>query len=473
MWAEGLRPVSDAFHLVELGCGDGSNLLPLAFYNPRSTFIGIDNCRSQLDRARAGASCVGLKNIDFVLKDIRDLDAERSIPCDYVIAHGVYSWVSRDVRNALLAFCERSLAPAGVTYISYNAQPGWATRNLVRETLLRARSVREAAIEEKARKAIEVADQLLNDLPSRDYASATLLGSELERVSRGTPFYVFHEYLAEVNDGFWFRDFAEAAQQYGLHHVTDAQFCRWEGYMPENIRMTMASRDVSPVDREERADLLCHRSFRASILCRADAPRTPIPHGKLLDEVRLATSLHSESDPLDLTEGVVGRFRRDHGPEIRLDASITKAAVVLLAARWPSALRLEQLYHEAVTLLAAHGCPLAENAGTQLSTELANLFETGQIDVHVREDAERLAPMEYPKVHRLAAFEAERQDTLTSQYHVSLAFDRRVLAFIRRLDGSRSAMELRHVFGAELVEQTLPLLMRSGLLADTHRTERE
>jgi Predicted methyltransferase regulatory domain len=185
----------------------------------------------------------------------------------------------------------------------------------VRETLLRARSVREAAVEHKAARAIDVAAQLLEDLPSRDYAFAVLLAGELERVRDGKPFYVFHEYLAEVNEGFWLRDFVECARRNSLDYVADAQFCRWEGHVSAELKAVLAKRDLDPIEQEEAADLLGDRYFRASILCRTDAPRASTSHRELLEEVHIATSLCAQSDPFDLTEGVVERFFRTQGPE--------------------------------------------------------------------------------------------------------------------------------------------------------------
>jgi len=153
-------------------------------------FLGIDSSENELGLARENARCLGIENLHFVHADVRDADPAAFAPCDFLIAHGLYSWVSYDVREAILRFCRESLGPSGLAYISYNAQPGWATRRLVRETLLRSRLVRDAAIEEKATRAIEVATQLLEDLPSRNYASAVLLAKELECVRDGKPFYV-------------------------------------------------------------------------------------------------------------------------------------------------------------------------------------------------------------------------------------------------------------------------------------------
>ena len=186
-WWDGPHPPTQRFRVAELGCGDGANLLTLAFYHPESMFIGIDNSKTAIDQASDGARQLQLANIRFLLKDIRGLEPAEIDACDYILAHGLYSWVPEDAQEALLSFCRQCLTPSGVAYISYNAQPGWAMRRVVRETLLRARSVQEVAVEDKAKKAIEVATQLLEDMSSRNYAFAALLAEELERVRDGNP----------------------------------------------------------------------------------------------------------------------------------------------------------------------------------------------------------------------------------------------------------------------------------------------
>ncbi len=452
------------FGLVELGCGDGANLLPLAFYNPESVFIGIDSAASELDLAREGAKYLGLNNIRFVLKDVCDLEPADFAPCDYVIAHGLYSWVPEDARDAILRFCRETLTLTGLAYISYNAQPGWATRRLVRETLLRNRSVQEAALENKAERAKAVAAQLLEDLPSRDYAHAVLLAEELERVRDGKSGYVFHEYLAEVNDGFWLRDFVEKARGFGLDYVCDAQFCRWEGHVPVALRDALAKRDFDPIEQEEAADLLCHQSFHASILCRADAPRASTSHQELLEEIHIATSLSAKSDPFNLAEGIVERFAGTSGVEITLDASITKAAMISLARQWPKGKSLKVLQEQAVNILVSNGFEVGPDAYAQLSHDLIALFEAGQVDFRLKEPEYTTDIPEFPKAHALARYEAEHREALTTPHHLPLPFEADDLAWVRALDGSRSQETLAQEFGEKHVMETLGILARWGLL---------
>lgn len=464
LWPHGPRPLTQRFVLTELGCGDGANLLPLAFYNHEATFIGIDSCAAAIHCVQEGVSRLGLENIHFVQEDVRTLEQSDFRSSDYIIAHGLYSWVPKKARQAILNFCQNSLTPSGLAYISYNAQPEWSMRSLVRDTLLRAPSVREAAVEHQAARAVEVATQLLEDLPSRDYDFGALFAEELARVRDGNLGYVFHEYLAEINEGFWLRDFVAHAQEHGLDYVADAQDFRWEGQIPQALRCSLAERDLDPIEQEEMADLLCHRHFRASILCRTDAPRQSMTPLEILQTAFIGTSLCAESDPFDLTEGKAETFCRDHGAKITLDASITKAAILLLAHQWPEGIRFESLWQRASQFLICHGYGVNSGAREQLLEELIVLYEIGQLDLRLDEPNYRWDIPEYPRAHALARYEAQHREALTSPFHLPVTFEPEALQFVHELDGSRSNKELQREFGSEMIDQTLPVLARWGLL---------
>ena len=116
-WSQGCSPNTESFSAAELGCGDGGNLLPLAFYNPESAFVGIDSSRQAVKRAQDGANRLGLQNVRYICCDVRDLAAIDFPQFDYIIAHGLYSWVPDDARAAILAFCRGALASDGLAYI--------------------------------------------------------------------------------------------------------------------------------------------------------------------------------------------------------------------------------------------------------------------------------------------------------------------------------------------------------------------
>jgi SAM-dependent methyltransferase len=465
-WSGGPAPVDECYSVAELGCGDGGNLLPLAFYHPACTFLGLDSSPAALARAQADASRLGLANVRFVCVDIRDVAAREFGAFEYIIVHGLYSWVPDNARAAILRFCRDGLAPSGLAYISYNAQPGWSTRQLVRDTLRRSQSVREADIGDKAVRAIEVASRLLEDIPSSQFASTVVLAAELERVRSGQPSYVFHEYLADTNDGFWLRDFVERARLCGLAYVIDAHFCRWEGQVPRELRTAIAQRRMDPVDEEETIDLLGHRYFRASILARADASKTIVSHDELIECAHIAAAVRPQSLPLDLDEGVAQQFVGVGGSEITIDFSVAKAALALLGPDWPRGIPFEWLYQRSLSFLARNDRPAPPDGRRHLLDAIKFLFEAGQVDLRVREPACGPPVSQYPTAHSLARWEAEGRNALTTPHHLTVAFDPDTMDFVRSLDGSRSRSELQHEFGSEFVDRTLPILGRCGLLVD-------
>ncbi len=114
------------FTWCELGCGLGVTAVVYGAVNPEATFLGIDAMPRHVGFARQLADAAGAHNVSFHALDFEaalDLDLP---PLDYVVAHGVYSWVDEAAQAALHRFVDRHLAPGGIVYLSYNAMPGWA-----------------------------------------------------------------------------------------------------------------------------------------------------------------------------------------------------------------------------------------------------------------------------------------------------------------------------------------------------------
>ena len=129
----GMQPAPiNRCRVLELGCGVGANLIGMAFQLAASEFIGLDLARRPIASGQAFVSELGLRNISMHSMDLREASLERFGRFDYIIAHGVYSWVPQPVRKRILAICREMLNPQGVAYISYNAYPGNHLRDLVR-----------------------------------------------------------------------------------------------------------------------------------------------------------------------------------------------------------------------------------------------------------------------------------------------------------------------------------------------------
>ncbi len=81
---------------------------------------------SHINFASGLARQAGLDNIHFLEADFRHLDKEEIPSCDFIVCHGVYSWISQENHAAIRKFVKEKLKPGGIFYISYNCLPGWA-----------------------------------------------------------------------------------------------------------------------------------------------------------------------------------------------------------------------------------------------------------------------------------------------------------------------------------------------------------
>jgi tRNA/tmRNA/rRNA uracil-C5-methylase (TrmA/RlmC/RlmD family) len=113
----------------------GDNLVPMALGLPAARFVGVDLSPRQVEVAQRTIAALGLSNIEFREADIAAIDASWG-EFDYVIAHGVYSWVPEPVRERLLALCNANLAANGVAYVSYNTNPGWRVHGMIRDMMI-------------------------------------------------------------------------------------------------------------------------------------------------------------------------------------------------------------------------------------------------------------------------------------------------------------------------------------------------
>ena len=262
--------------VLELGCGDGGNLLPLAERFERSRFEGIDLAASHVARARDLAARVGLQNLAVERADVRTLEVEEGA-YDYVIAHGLVSWIPPDAFEATLALVRRALAPNGVAMISFNAWPGWHDYATVRRFMVH----HTAPMTEPAKKIAE-ARRAAQWFCARVAGEAqqekgALVTKVHQHITRASDALVRHDYLAEEHHPFWFEDFMARADEHGLAFLCNARQGRHgvDGFDERTQSMLRSIPDV--VRRQQYIDFFANTKFRTVLLVRQDASFAPEP----------------------------------------------------------------------------------------------------------------------------------------------------------------------------------------------------
>jgi SAM-dependent methyltransferase len=237
--------------VLEIGCGTGANLIPMAYGLPQARFLGVDLASSAVAEGCRTADALGLANIELRVMDLAALDEGEF---DYIIAHGVYSWVPEEVRDALLRVCGKLLAPRGVAFVSYNVYPGCHLRAMLREPLLfhvgDLQDPRQRM--DEARTFIEWLRQAQGD---------TEFGHDLADALTRSEGAIYHDDMAEINVPVYFHQFMAQAAGHGLQFLGEANaFEMWaQGVtLPEE-----------PLLREQYLDFARLRRFRRTLLCRA------------------------------------------------------------------------------------------------------------------------------------------------------------------------------------------------------------
>ena len=273
----------------ELGCAHGDTLAALAAAYPDGRFLGIDINAAHITSAKRLARDGALENIGFLERDFEDLLGEDIGEFDYVVAHGLMSWVSPAKRAALIAFARAKLKPGGLLYVSYNAMPGWASVEPLRQLLLFPSGGAGESTLDRARRGLEFAQSL--ERAGAEYFSANPSASEMLRtMEKAGLAYVVHEYMHEHWVPMYFARVAwEMAQQ-------ELQFA---AALPvhENFRDLALPEAVEPVlasvhDRvtlESLKAFATNEFFRRDVYVKGTVARSPNVTATWLDETPWGT----------------------------------------------------------------------------------------------------------------------------------------------------------------------------------------
>ena len=261
----GVSPAPPArCRVLELGSSMGANIIPMAADLPESEFVGIDLSAKQVKMGKEIIAELGLKNIELRHCGINDVD-ESFGKFDYIICHGVYSWVPPEVQRGILDCGRKLLTSNGVLYVSYNTYPGWHLRGVVRE-MMRYHVAAFDTPQRKIRQARGLLDFLVKSARSRSQAYSSLLKEEAEILENRLDSYIYHEHLEEYNEPVYFHEFVRRVDEAGLRYLADAAISSMVAQMFDESTAELL-KDVPLLRREQYMDFLRSRMFRCSLLC--------------------------------------------------------------------------------------------------------------------------------------------------------------------------------------------------------------
>jgi SAM-dependent methyltransferase len=429
----GLAPPSVATcRVLEFGCSDGANLLPMAASLPDGQFVGCDLSPRAIAAARQAAAELGLANVTFVAEDLSELP-EALGEFDYMIAHGVYSWVPAQVRDAMFALAGRRLRPNGVMFVSYNVYPGCHVRQAVWE-VLRLHIDRVDGAQARLDRARELAAALAEPGMTQNKTDA-LLRAEFKRVAQVDDSALYHDDLAEPNDPVYFREFAAHAGRHGLKFVSEAQLRLTipVGVAPSMQRLFPG---LDRLEREQYLDFARLRRFRQSLLCRAESTT-----GFALAPQRLASMRIAASTAL-LRAAADGKPLIDPGqPDTPTNAEAQALRVLFewLVTIAPQTVSLAEIEERLLWPPAAIGAASPRS----LEAIIADACLNGSLMLQLHPPALVSLAGERPVASVVSRWQARRGVRVTNLLHETIQVrDQTALRLLTLLDGSRTRTEI-------------------------------
>lgn len=427
----GLSPASvESCRVLEIGCSEGANLIPMAYAIPKSNFVGFDVARLPIERGQARIRSLALNNIQLFAADLLDVGSALG-RFDYIIAHGFYAWVPAPVRDRLLALCGELLAPQGIAFVSYNAMPGGHLRLMLRDMML----CRAAGFENLAQGETEALHFLrwLAEARAEDDIYRLLIETQLQRMEKRKPGGAYHDEMSAAYHPVYFNQFVGHAQQHGLQYLSEASLppptdpC----YQSQTLSAveTLAGEDI--VQQEQLLDFLRIRMYRETLLCRANlALRRDFPAGGF-EKLRIASQ--ASSAPGETPDARVFTLPGTIKMESNHPAVI--ALLEELARRWPLALTLDELAPQ----LARTGFALeTDGAALLIRLAISKMIELRAWQAPVAETIS-----ERPRASACGRQEVRAFGHATTLLHLTVTpEDPKVRALLELLDGARNRDDL-------------------------------
>ena len=418
--------------VLEVGCSDGANILPMAASLPRAQFVGCDVSGRAIAAARAGAEALSLSNVSFLQQDLATLvDADETF--DYIIAHGVYSWVPLAVRESLLELASRRLAPDGALFVSYNVYPGCHVREATWRVL--RHHVETIADQRQQLDATRALARLLAEPGATQTETDALLRQEFAAVAARTDSALYHDDLGAPNDPVYFHEFAAHLARHNLGFLAEAQvsMITATGLSP-HMQQYVAGMDR--LMREQYLDFARMRRFRQSIVCRRDA--IPVSAGKHAVDV---SRMHVAASMTSLRAASEGK-----PPAVGTSANdiVVGEMLAWLTKEAPRVVPVKEL------AAREHARRPKDDQG-QLSGLLVNAWQAGQVELYT--DPPPLAPVAggRPIASPVVRWQVHRKVSVTNLRHETLRIDDpSALALLPLLDGTRTR--------AQLIASMIPLL---------------
>jgi methyltransferase-like protein/SAM-dependent methyltransferase len=475
----GMKPApADRCRVLELGCAGGGNLIPLALALPESTFVGVDLSAGQIAEGQKNVDALGLKNVQLRQMSIMDVD-DGFGTFDYIVCHGVYSWVPTEVQDKLLATYRDRLAPEGVGYLSYNTYPGWHMRGTIRAIIgLHDQRFRDQPALVRVAQARALL-AFLTDSVGSETSYGQLLRENVDVLQRCTDSYLFHEHLEECNAPIYFTEMCDRLAAHKLRYLGESEF---RVMVPSTsfapiVQQQLAQVAPGLIEREQYMDLLRNRLFRQTLIGHDHIRPSYDVRAEQMFSFQVASPARTAASEPDIRSDAPAEFKGRGDLALTSSTPVVKAAFVCLGETWPRPVAFDTLLASAQARLkadSADGYAGSAHDGHDLAKALLTAYATAGealVELWLRPPPFATSVSAHPVASPLARLQAVAGPLVTNYRHEAVAlieFDRQLLP---HLDGSHDRAALLQVMLEKVKEGSLRLSEGDEPVTDPGRAE--
>lgn len=465
-------PINKA-RVLELGCAAGGNIIPHAANFPDAKFCGIDLSKVQIDQGNEIIKSANLKNITLEHKNIMDIDKNYG-EFDYIITHGIYSWVPGEVSDKILWISKNLLSKNGMAYISYNTMPGWSQPNTIRDMLLyHTEDIKEG------KEKIGQAKAFLNfmkDLSKKDKESghpySMQLHNEISGLLEHRGSYIFHEYMESCNRQFYFHEFISDAKKHDLCYLGESDLNSMNiSNMNDIVQKHIKNTGI--IETEQYMDFATNRRFRKTILCHKDIKlNRNLSIESMKDTIRefsFQMDLSTESDDNAMTNDNEVTFYIDGDKEriLKSKSPYWKQVFNLFAKNKNRFIKFTDILKTAITNKDE------THSQSQITKEITGLFcdfiikgTAKFLDLECEIDIPimKTASYEKPKLWKLAIeyAKSKHQNHIPTKIHTFKKVDHVAKAILSLCDGTNTIDEITKKTTLQFQNGTLKLFNAKG-----------
>ena len=389
------------------------------------------------------------------------------------------------MRDKILQVCARHLTPNGVAYVSYNTKPGWGAKGAIRE-MMQHHARRFKTPREQVQQARMLVDFFAQTASPADGHFAKAVQAEAKILQNSGDAYIYHEHLSPINDCFFFHDFLAHAQSNNLRYLADMHFqTSTTSLLPTKVTDILRRMCPTETEFEQYSDFVFGRTFRCSLLTRADAQFSGTLQPAALKQLHFYTAAQEEAAP-DVTAGGDEKiFATPSGSRFSTSNRLTQTSLQLLKQAAPRTIRFDELLTESNAILGRRASAVNPHAAAEekafldgmmlaLTSNVAQAFLFAP-SVGKRRSANN------PRTSALVRYQARinqpQQPTqmetrwASNALHGWVGIDDVSSFLLPLLDGTRSEAKLKQALADLMRNGTLPYMEDGKLLTDQKKIE--